>query len=161
MRRPVSAGCDTLPTFTAPFLLLCNIPAKIIFFILFRRVNGIVEAIAVCCGLVGTPVEGLALLFAYVPLKLAVEGSALDAFSPAQLQALSYISVQLQHAGLLVSSVLYGPDELASGFLLRFQRLKKRGNGTSCPPFWWPPLTGNPRLIMFDTVNGEWYDGRQ
>ncbi len=161
MRRPVSAGCDTLPTFTAPFLLLCSIPAEIIFFILFSRVNGIVEAIAVCGGLVGTPVEGLALLFAYVPLKFAVEGSALGAFGPGKLQALPCISAHLQHAGLLILSVFYGLDELASGFLLRFQRLKKRGNGTPCPPFWWPPLTGNPRLIIFDTVNGEWYDGRQ
>jgi hypothetical protein len=99
-------------------LLLCNIPSEILFFILFRRVNAIVAALALCCGLVGTAIEGLDLLNAYVPLKLALEGSALGAFSPEQLQALSYVSVQLEDAGLLISFVFYGLDELASGWLI-------------------------------------------
>lgn len=100
------------------FEMLLNIPSEIIFFILFRRVNGIIAAVALGCGLVGTAIEGLDMLNAYVPLKLAVEGSALGAFSPEQPQALSYISVQLQDAGLLISFAFYGLDELLSGFLI-------------------------------------------
>jgi hypothetical protein len=80
-------------------------------------VNGIVAAIALCCGVVGIAIEAVDLLSAYVPLQLAIEGSAFGAFSPEQLHALSYISAQLQQAGLLLSWVFYGIDELATGFL--------------------------------------------
>jgi Domain of unknown function (DUF4386) len=99
------------------FELLLNIPGEIIGFILLRRVNGIVAAIALCCGVVGIAVEAVDLLSAYMPLQLAIEGSALGAFSPEQLHAMSYISAQVQQAGLLLSWVFYGIDELASGFL--------------------------------------------
>ena len=99
------------------FELLLNIPGEIIGFILLRRVNGIVAAVALCCGIVGVSIEAVDLLSAYVPLKLAIEGSALGAFNPEQLHALSYLSAQLQQAGLLLSWVFYGIDELATGFL--------------------------------------------
>src|SRR5258708_30058444 len=65
--------------------LVLNIPGEIIAFLLLRRVNGIVAAIALCCGVVGIAIEAVDLLSAYVPLKLALEGSALGAFSPEQL----------------------------------------------------------------------------
>jgi hypothetical protein len=100
------------------FELLLNIPGEIIAFILFRRVNGIVAAVSLCCGLIGTAIEAVDLLSAYVPLKLATEGGALSAFSPEQLHAMSHISAQLQQAGLLLSWVFYGIDELAGGFLI-------------------------------------------
>jgi hypothetical protein len=99
-------------------LLLCNVPNEIISFILFRRVNGVVAAIAMGCGLVGTAIESLDMLNAYVPLKLLAEGGALAAFTPQQLQALSYLSVQLQDTGLLISFVFYGVDEIAVGYLI-------------------------------------------
>ena len=99
-------------------LLLCNVPNEIISFILFRRVNGVVAAIAMGCGLVGTAIESLDMLNAYVPLKLLAEGGALAAFTPQQLQALSYLSLQLQDTGLLISFVFYGVDEIAVGYLI-------------------------------------------
>jgi hypothetical protein len=100
------------------FELLINIPGEIIFFILFRRVNGIVAAIALCGGVVGIATEAISLLIAYVPLKLAIGVSGLGAFSPEQVHALSHISGQLQDANLLISFVFYGFDELLSGFLI-------------------------------------------
>lgn len=99
-------------------LLLCNIPDEIISFILFRRVNAIIAATAMGCGLVGTAIESLDMLNAYVPLKLAADAGAMGAFHPEQLQALSYMSVQLQDIGLLISFVFYGLDEMLSGFLI-------------------------------------------
>jgi hypothetical protein len=99
------------------FELVLNIPGEIIGFILLRRVNGILAAVALCCGIVGVAVEAVDLLTAYAPLKLAIEGSALAAFSPEQLHASAYISAQLQQAGLLLSWVFYGIDELVTGFL--------------------------------------------
>lgn len=100
------------------FELLINIAAEILFFILFRRVNGIIAAIALGCGFVGIAVEAGDLLCGYAPLKLAIEGGALSAFSSGQVHAMTYLSAELQQAGLLLSWAFYGLDELLSGFLI-------------------------------------------
>jgi hypothetical protein len=99
-------------------LLLCNVPGEIIFFLLIRRVNGVVAAVAMCCGLVGTAIEALDMVNAYLPLKLAAEASVLGAFTNDQLQGWSYVSLQIQDAGLLISFLFYGLDEMLSGFLI-------------------------------------------
>lgn len=99
-------------------LLLCNVPNEVISFILFRRVNVVVAAVAMGCGLVGTAIEGLDMLNAYVPLKLAAEGGVMAVFTPGQLQALSYLSLQLQDTGLLISFAFYGLDEMLAGYLI-------------------------------------------
>lgn len=70
------------------------------------------------CGLIGTAIEGLDMVNAYMPLKLAAESSAMAVFSPAQLQAMSYLSLQLQDTGLLISFVFYGLDEILAGYLI-------------------------------------------
>jgi Domain of unknown function (DUF4386) len=100
------------------FELLLNILEEIIGFYLFRRVNVIVASVSLCAGVVGIAVEAVALLIAYVPLKLAIAGSAQGAFSPEQLHAFAHFSTQLQQEGLLLSWVFYGLDELAGGFLI-------------------------------------------
>jgi len=107
-------------------LLLCNVPNEILFFLLLRRVNGVVTAIAMACGLIGTAIESLNLLNNYVPLLLAAQAHALAAFNPAQLQALSYTAVQLQDAGLLISFVFYGLDEVLSGLMIFRSRFLPR-----------------------------------
>jgi len=99
------------------FELVLNIPGEILAFVLLRRVNGIVAAIALACGIIGIAVEAADLLCAYMPLKLAIESSALGAFTSDQLHAFSLLSAQLQQAGLLLSWVFYGIDEFAGGFL--------------------------------------------
>jgi hypothetical protein len=100
------------------FELLLNIVEEIIGFYLFRRVNVIVASVSLCAGVVGIAIEAVALLVAYVPLKLAIGGSALGAFNPEQLQAFAHFSTEMQQAGLLLSWVFYGLDELAGGFLI-------------------------------------------
>lgn len=113
--------------FTAHILLLlCNVPNEIISFILFRRVNAVVVGVAMGCGLVGTAIEGLAMLNAYVPLQVAAEGGALDAWGADKLQAMSYLSLQLQNMGLLISFVFYGLDEMLAGFLILRSRFLPR-----------------------------------
>jgi uncharacterized membrane protein (UPF0136 family) len=106
--------------------LVLNIPAEIIGFLLLRRVNGIVAAIALCCGVVGISIEAVSTLSGYVPLKLAIDAGALGAFSSEQLHAVSYISLQLQDAGLLLSFLFYGFDEVFSGFLIFRSRFLPR-----------------------------------
>jgi hypothetical protein len=100
------------------FELLLNIFEEIIGFYLFRRVNVIVAAVSLCAGVVGIAVEAVTLLIAYVPLKLAIAGGGLSGFSPEQLHAFAHFSTELQQAGLLLSWVFYGLDELAGGFLI-------------------------------------------
>jgi hypothetical protein len=109
--------------------LLCNIAGEVIFFYLLWRVNLIVAGIALVCGIVGIAVEGLDMLNSYVPLKLAAEAGALDAFNAEQRHALSYFSMQLQEAGLLISFVFYGADELLSGYLMYKSRFLPRALG--------------------------------
>jgi hypothetical protein len=106
--------------------LLCNIVGEVIYFYLLWRVNLIVAGIALVCGIVGIAVEGLDMLNSYLPLKLAAEGGALNAFSAEQRQALAYFSVQVQDAGLLISFVFYGADELLSGYLMFKSRFLPR-----------------------------------
>ncbi|RDS80384.1 DUF4386 domain-containing protein [Dyella psychrodurans] len=107
-------------------LLLCNIPDEVISFILFRRVNAVIAGIAMGCGLVGTAIEGLDMLSAYVPLQVMSEGSALGMFAPQQLQTMSYLSMQLQNVGLLISFVFYGLDEMLAGYLIFRSRFLPR-----------------------------------
>jgi hypothetical protein len=107
-------------------LLICNVPDEIIGFILFKRVNIVIAAVAMGCGLVGTAIESIDMLNAYVPLKIAAESSALGVLSTGQWQALSYLAVQLQDTGLLISFVFYGVDEMLSGFLVFRSRFLPR-----------------------------------
>jgi hypothetical protein len=100
------------------FELVLNVLGEVLTFYLFRRVNILIAATALCCGIVGISVEAVDLLSAYVPLKIAVEGSVLGSFSAGQVYALSELSAQVQRAGLLLSFVFYGVDEIATGFLM-------------------------------------------
>jgi hypothetical protein len=108
------------------FELLLNILAEIISFYLFRRVNVLVAAVSLCAGMVGIAVEAVALLIAYVPLQLAVAGSALGGFTPEQLHAFASFSMQWKQAALLLSWAFYGLDELAGGFLIFRSRFLPR-----------------------------------
>lgn len=108
------------------FELLLNIPAEIISFYLFRRVNVLVAAVSLCAGIIGIAVEAVALLAAYVPLQLALAGSALTGFTLEQLHAFAHFSTQLQQAGLLLSWAFYGLDELAGGYLIFRSRFLPR-----------------------------------
>ena len=99
-------------------LLLCNVAGEIIFFLIFRRVDLILAAIIMACGLVGTAIESVDLLLAYVPLSLLADGTTLASFSPDQMKALGYQALQLENSGFLISFVFYGVDELLGGLLV-------------------------------------------
>ena len=100
------------------FEMVLNVGDEVLFFILFRRVNRILATIALFCGFIGIAVESLNLLNAFVPLLLATGGNSLAAPGGTQTQSWSYLFLQLQDAGLLISFVFYGLDEMVSGFLI-------------------------------------------
>lgn len=98
-------------------MVLLNVVAEVLGFYIFRRVSPLLASMALCCGLVGAAAESLDMLGSLVPLQLA-GGQALSAFSVAQRQDVAYLSLQLQHTGLLISFLFWGLDELLTGYLI-------------------------------------------
>lgn len=108
------------------FEMVLNVGNEVLFFILFRRVNRILAMTALLCGFLGIAVESLNLLNAYAPLMLATAGNSLATIGSTQTHAWSYFFLQLQDAGLLISFVFYGLDEMLSGFLIFRSRFLPR-----------------------------------
>ncbi len=99
------------------FMVLLNVVAAVIAFHLFRRVNPLVATVALCCAVVGAATESLDMLGSVLPLQIAGAG-AMPAFGAAQRDVLTYVSLRLQHTGLLVSFLFWGLDELLTGYLM-------------------------------------------
>lgn len=98
-------------------MVLLNVLGEVMGFYLFRRVNPLIALMSLCCGLVGASVEGLDMLASVAPLQIA-GGSAMGSFTAAQQHALSYLSLQLQDAGLLIAFLFWGLDEVLTGYLI-------------------------------------------
>jgi hypothetical protein len=98
-------------------MVLLNVVAEVAAFYLFRRVNPVIATIVLCCAIVGASVESLDMLGSVLPLQIAA-GHAAGAFSAVQRDAMSYLSLQLQDTGLLISFLFWGLDELLTGYLI-------------------------------------------
>lgn len=98
-------------------MVLLNVVSEVVGFYIFRRVNPLIATVSLCCGLVGASVESLDMLGSVLPLQIAVGGS-MGPFTAAQRDGLSYLSLQLQQAGLLISFLFWGLDEILSGYLI-------------------------------------------
>jgi hypothetical protein len=97
---------------------LTNIPMAVIFYNLFKVVNKNVALADVFLNLVGTAIEGVVLLNHFAPLVLLRGGGFLGVFTPEQLQAQAYVSLQLQDVGLSIALVFFGFDILVTGYLV-------------------------------------------
>lgn len=98
-------------------MVLLNVVAEVASFYIFRRVNAVIATMVLCCSVVGASVESLDMLGSVLPLQIAA-GHAAGAFSAAQKDAMSYLSLQLQDTGLLISFLFWGLDEILSGYLI-------------------------------------------
>jgi Domain of unknown function (DUF4386) len=98
-------------------MVLLNVLAEVMAFFLFRRVNPLLATMALCCGLVGAAIESLDMLGSLLPLQI-VGGGTIGAFSAAQIHAMTYVSLQLQDTGLLISFLFWGLDEVLTGYLI-------------------------------------------
>jgi hypothetical protein len=98
-------------------MVLLNLIGEVIAFYLFRRVNPLIATMALCGGVAAAAVESLDMLGSLVPLQIAAT-HALGAFSAAQRQALSYLSLGMQETGLLISFMFWGLDEILLGYLI-------------------------------------------
>ncbi|HMJ19680.1 MAG TPA: DUF4386 domain-containing protein [Gemmatimonadaceae bacterium] len=90
------------------FTLLCNIPINIILYDLFKVVNKKMAMVLLFFATVGTAVEGVSVLAHYAPLVLLGKGSYLAAFTTAQLQAASYMSLQMFDYGFMIALSFFG-----------------------------------------------------
>jgi Domain of unknown function (DUF4386) len=106
--------------------MVINIPNEVIFFLLLRRVNVVLAAIALGAGFVGISLEAVDMLAGWAPLQLALGGTALAAFTPAQVLALSNTAAAFERSGLIMSWVFYGMDEILSGYLIFRSRFLPR-----------------------------------
>jgi Domain of unknown function (DUF4386) len=100
------------------FYLACNVPLTLIFYNLFKVVNRNVALLDAIFGLVSTAVEAVSLLAHYAPIVILGGASYLTAFSPAQLQAASYLSLQLFEGGFAICLVFFGFDCFAMAYLI-------------------------------------------
>lgn len=99
------------------FMVMLNVVAEVIAFFLFRRVNPLIATLALASALVGASIESLDMLASLVPLHIAGEHT-MAVFSASQRDALSYLALQLQDAGLLISFLFWGLGEVLTGYLI-------------------------------------------
>jgi uncharacterized protein DUF4386 len=97
---------------------LTNIPLAVIFYNLFKIVNKNLALADVCFTLVGTAIEGVMLVNHFAPLILLTGGGSLSAYTPQQLQAQGYLSLQMMDVGLAIALVFFGFDCLVVGYLI-------------------------------------------
>lgn len=100
------------------FYLACNVPLTVLLYGLFKVVNEKVALLEAIFGLVSTAVEAISLLAHYAPIIILGGASYLSAFTPRQLQAASYASLQLFEGGFAISLVFFGFDCFALAYLI-------------------------------------------
>jgi Domain of unknown function (DUF4386) len=100
------------------YCAFCNLPITLIFYSLFKVVNKNVALLMVFFDLVVTAIESISLLAHYAPLVFLGNGHYLSAFTVEQLQAATYMSVQLFELGFAMSLVFFGFDLLLLAYLI-------------------------------------------
>jgi hypothetical protein len=100
------------------FYLICNVPLIFILYRLFRVVNPRVALAGAIFGLLSTAVEAVSVLGHYAPIAILTGAEYREAFTAAQLQAASYLSLRLFEGGFAVSLVFFGFDCLALSYLI-------------------------------------------
>ena len=111
--------------------LVCNIPLAIIFYELFKVVNRQVTLLVVFYCLVGTAIEGVALLNHLAPLTLLSGGRYLSVIPAAQLQAQVYLSLKLYELGFAICLVFFGFYCVSLGYLM-FRSSFLHGSSARC-----------------------------
>ena len=100
------------------FYCLCNVPLALVLYDLFRIVNKPVAVMALAFGVVGTAVGGINLLADFAPLFLLGKSTYLVAFTEAQLQAATYLSLRFYETGFAISLTFFGFFCIAQAYLI-------------------------------------------
>lgn len=100
------------------FYLACNVPLIVLLYGLFRVVDRKVALLGAIFGLVSTAVEAESLLAHYAPIVLLGSASSLSALTQGQLQAASYVSLQLFEGGFAIALIFFGFDCFTLAYLI-------------------------------------------
>jgi hypothetical protein len=95
-----------------------NVPLAVIFYDLFKVVNGRLALLVVFFTLVGTAIEAAGLLNQFAPLVLLGRGPYTSALPAAQLQALAYVPGDLSAIGYSVNEVFFGFYAICISYLV-------------------------------------------
>ncbi len=95
-----------------------DIPVLVVLYLLLKPVNKSLALVATFINLIQTAVLAANKLSLLVPLYLSSGSSYLTAFSPAQLQALSYVAIKAHGYGFAVGLIFFGVACLVRGYLM-------------------------------------------
>lgn len=97
---------------------MCDVGLMLVFFVLLRPVNAKLALLAVLFNLVQTSVLVANKLNLLLPLFLLGDAAYLKAFTPEQLQALSYVSLRTHDYGFGFGLIFFGMACLVLGYLI-------------------------------------------
>jgi hypothetical protein len=90
----------------------------LLFYELFKPVNRTIASLALCVVLVCCAMQALTALLYLAPLLVLQGGSALSAFTPAQVQALAFVFLKVNGQAFNVDLVFFGVWCVLSGYLM-------------------------------------------
>jgi hypothetical protein len=97
---------------------MCDIGVMLAFYVLLRPVNAQVALFALLSNVVQTSVLMASKLNLLLPVYLLGDAAYLGAFSPEQLQALSYVALRMHNGGFALGLVFFGMTCIANGYLI-------------------------------------------
>lgn len=95
-----------------------DVPVIVVLYYLLRPVSGSLALFATLINLVQTAVLVANKMTLLIPLFLLERGSSLQAFSPQQLDALSYLAIKAHGYGFGVGLIFFGIACLVHGYLI-------------------------------------------
>ena len=97
---------------------VCDVGLMLVFYVLLRPVSKNLALLAVLFNLVQTSVLVANKLNLLLPLFLLNDAAYLKAFSPQQLQALSYVSLRTHDYGFGFGLIFFGVECIVVGYLI-------------------------------------------
>lgn len=97
---------------------ICDVGLMLVFYVLLRPVNANLALLAILFNLVQTGVLVANKLNLLLPLFLLGNAAYLKAFTPQQLQALSYVSLRTHDYGFGFGLIFFGMECLVLGYLI-------------------------------------------
>ena len=104
--------------FVELFYCVCNVPLTVIFYNLFKVVNRNVTLMMVILDLTVNAIEVVSLLGHFAPLLILGGGHYMSAFTAEQVQAASYVSIELFEHGFAIALFFFGFDCFAMAYLI-------------------------------------------
>jgi hypothetical protein len=127
--------------------MVAQLAVTAMFYDLLKPVNRSAARVSAVIGFTAAGIKTFARAFYYMPLILLGGASYLSAFQPAQLDALSLISLKIGSQGAAIALIFFGFETLIqgwlvfkSGFLPRFLGVLSMISGLGWLTYLWPPL---------------------